>query len=158
MQWIKDFGSSPSSWLRLTSSDINLVALLNISGIIPLKLLLRRTKSVREVVEFFKHGGIEPLSRLLDKIKISIDVSLQIQRGNGPWRAFELRSNHLTCVLSRTHDDVPKLLKELLASATIVNLRIQLGTSPSILLLVRQKYSSLNNFDRDFGIDPLRLL
>lgn len=160
VQWTKDFGSSPSRWLRLTSSDINLVALTNISGIIPVKLLLRRTKSVREAVEFFRHWGIEPLNRLLDKFKISSDVRLQIQWGNGPRKALELRSNHLiACVSSRAcDDDVPKLLKELLPSATMVNLHIQLGTSPSMLLLVRQKYSSFNNFDRDFGIDPLRLL
>lgn len=57
-------------------SDINLVVLLNIFGIILLKLLLCRIKFVREVMEFFKYGGIELLSRLLDKIKIFIDVSL----------------------------------------------------------------------------------
>ena len=93
LQMIKDFGKLPSRWLRLTSSDCNSVASANISGIIPLKLLLRRIRSIRETVEFLKHGGIDPLKRLLDKSNKLSFLSLHIQWGNGPWNEFELKSN-----------------------------------------------------------------
>ncbi|CAN6932724.1 unnamed protein product, partial [Brassica oleracea] len=79
LQLINDFGSFPSSWFRLTSNDRNSVALANISGRVPLKLLLRRIRSVRESMEFLKQGGIEPLKRLLDKSKKLNPLVLHIQ-------------------------------------------------------------------------------
>lgn len=70
LQWIKDFGKFPSRRLALTSSD-----------------------SIRVAVKFFKHGGMEPLKRLLDKSKYSNRENLQSQWGNGPRNEFEFRSN-----------------------------------------------------------------
>ncbi|RID55128.1 hypothetical protein BRARA_G02406 [Brassica rapa] len=110
VQLIKDFGNFPCSWLWLTSNDSNLVASPNICGTVPLKLLLLRFSSVRETIEFLKHGGINPLKRLLDKSNRLNLLNLQIHWGNGPSNEFELRSN---IWISVSREEFSKLLNKL---------------------------------------------
>ncbi|KAF8087914.1 hypothetical protein N665_0562s0015, partial [Sinapis alba] len=101
-QLVRDKGSFPSNRLWLTSSDLNSSACMNMSGILPLRLLLRRFRSSRELIAFPKHRGMEPWKLLFDR-------SMRIF----PWKAFDLRSNVWILLPGTAFKDPSKPDKEL---------------------------------------------
>ena len=104
---------------------------------VPLNLLLLKSKTVRESLKFPKHRGTMLLKWLWDKSRMLREVILQIKEGILSLKLFRERSNHSRLVKFPNDEGKGpiRLLCEKLSPLSKLSFPIELGIYPLKLFL-----------------------